>query len=77
MYDGNLALKDAEEEQSKLVIILKDINRCKISWKKIFLKRHRIIHSAREKTLCDFRSKIFAIIKYKIWRSAWTSTWTS
>ena len=73
IYNGNLSLKDANEEESKLVNTLNSINRgVKSVAKKGFLKNIRLFICAGEKILNNFRNKILPI-KNKNWTTTWTN----
>ena len=62
IQEGNLTLKDADEEQSELVNILKDLNRgVKPDEKRSFLDNIGLLLSEREKIVNNFRSKIFSV----------------
>ena len=62
IQEGNLTLKDADEEQSELVNILKDLNRgVKPVEKRSFLDNIGLLLSEREKIVNNFRSKIFSV----------------
>ena len=62
IHEGNLTLKDADEEQSKLASILKDLNRDVKPIEKIsFLYNIGFFLSEREKIVNNFRSKKFSV----------------
>ena len=61
IHKGNLTLKDADEEQSKLVKMLEGCDKgVKAVEKESFQNNIRLCHSTREK-YSNFRSKIFPI----------------
>ena len=53
IHDGNLSLKDANEEQGLLANELKDMGKMPVK-KNIFLKNAGLIFSVREKILNNF-----------------------
>ena len=58
IHDGNLSLKDANEEQGLLANELKDMGKMPVK-KNIFLKNAGLIFSVREKILNNFWGNIY------------------
>ena len=64
IHEGNMALQDADKEQSELVKKLSGMNRGKISVEKMsFLDKLRLFLNAREKNPSNLKNKVFPIKK--------------